>query len=215
MTIRNDLDNGVSENVYVTPKEMERALNRMEDQVEKGPMQVLTFSQDLLTYTSAIVKQPENVQMKMLSLLTNGFSKMVQITEACLKSGDLSEQVDMKASLELFGYLMYGNALLLDGSTSDSDQSSSSSKNKKKRTGLEWNHLKIKMAEACGKLLSFPVVRLFESRVDCESLISCIVKLLHHFAEHPENMKISVLRQLVLDGLVHAVVDQAYLTGTI
>jgi hypothetical protein len=206
LSIKKDLEGGTAE-FLLTPKEIDKKLNKLEDAIGDFPVRILENFEELKGFVSAILKLPQNSQLKLLGLFSNGFRKLINLIEVCLRSNQLSDQVETKAALESFAYLLFASCTFFESVNSGE-------KDKKSKT-FDWDHIKLQIAESSKTLLSLVIVRLFESHTDSESLVSCIVKLLHLFLERPETLKINGLRSSILEGLAKAVIEQEYSHGTI
>lgn len=212
LSIKKDLQGGQAE-LLLTPKEVEKALNKLEDAVGDSPINILQHSDDIAKFVRSILTISPNSQVKLLGMLSNGFRKLVNLVDVSLKSNDLSEQIDMKASMEAYAYFAYGSALFVENPT-NGEQPSVINTSKKGKSAIEWDHIKLQLAESTKSLFMLTFSRLFESRTDSEAVIACLVKCLHLFLERPESLKINGLRMSILEAMALAVKDHQYAHST-
>lgn len=196
------LGNGQGE-LLLTPKEIDKKLNTYEDKLGDEPVKVLDVYEDVKAMSSAFLRLNGNAQVKLLGLLSNSFRKLVNLMEVCLKSNDLSEAVDLKSACEVYSFLLYGLSVVADGE-------SASDGRKNKNNLFEWDHIKLQIAETIKTLLSLAISRLYESRVDSECVVSCVVKLAHSFLEKPDTLKHYNLKNALCESLALAVREQSF-----
>ena len=153
LSVKRDLQGGQAD-LLLTPKEVDKALNKLEDAVGESPVNVLEHQEDIQKMVSAILKMSPNSQVKLLGMLSNGFRKLVNLLEVCLRGNDLSEQVDMKASLEVYAYFVYGAALFVENPVATGDAILLVGGTKKSKSSIEWDHIKLQIAESTRSLLS-------------------------------------------------------------
>lgn len=210
LTAKTGLHEGHAE-ILLTFKEIDKKLNKLEDAVGETPVQVLDFFDDLKGIVAAVLRLSSTAQVKLLGLLSNGYKKLVNMIENCLKNNSLTEQIELKTSLELFSYLLYSTALLVENGGASGEEREE--KKKGKSLSLDWDHIKLQIAESSKLLFSLTMERLFECRADSELVASCIVKLLHLFLERPEAVKLVALKTNIMEALVLAVKKQNYGQG--
>lgn len=212
LSVKRDLQGGQAE-LLMTPKEVDKLMNKMEDAIGESPLQILNLQDDITKMVSSILRLSTNAQVKLVGMLSNGLRKLVNLIEVCLRSNDLSEQIDLKSSLELYSYYCYGSALFIENPNGYS--LALGNNNKKSKAAIEWDHVKLQIAESCKSLFSLSFSRVFESRTDAEAVVSCLVKTLHLFLERPECLKINGLRMTILESMALAVKEHQYHSSTL